>query len=74
LLTARAAILHRSISVNKPFKVILRKEYEVWLLPDNLSPGKTKRASASELAEWASAAWKLIAGRAVEESFKKLCI
>jgi hypothetical protein len=35
--------------------------------------GKIKRASASKLAEWVSAAWK-IAGKTVEQSFKKCCI
>jgi hypothetical protein len=62
------------VSVNKPFKDYLRKEYEAWLLSKNLPltpSGKIKRASASELAEWVSAAWKKIAGKTVEQSFKK---
>jgi hypothetical protein len=65
------------VSVNKPFKDYLRKEYEAWLLSENLPltpSGKIKRASASKLAEWVSATWKTIAGKTVELSFKKCCI
>jgi hypothetical protein len=55
----------------------LRKEFETWLLSENLPltpSGKIKRSSASKLAEWVSAVWKKIAGRTVEPSFKKCCI
>jgi hypothetical protein len=33
-----------------------------------------EEASPSKLAELVSACWKMIAGKALEESFKKLCI
>jgi hypothetical protein len=65
------------VSVNKPFKDYLRKEYEAWLLSENLPltpSGNIKRASASKLAEWVSTAWKKIAGKTGEQSFKKCCI
>jgi hypothetical protein len=65
------------VSVNKPFKDYLRREYEAWLLSENLPltpSGMIKRASASKLAEWVSAAWKKIAGKTVEQSFKKCCV
>jgi hypothetical protein len=47
------------VSVNKPFKYYLRKEYEAWLLPENLPltpSGKFRGAFASNLAKWVSAA------------------
>jgi hypothetical protein len=47
------------------------------LLSENLpltASCKINRASASKLAEWVSAAWKKIAGKSVEQSFKKCCI
>jgi hypothetical protein len=62
------------VSVNKPFKDYLRKEYEAWLLSENLPlvpSGKINRASASKLAKWVLATWKKIAGKTVEQSFKK---
>jgi hypothetical protein len=65
------------VSVNKPFKDHLRKEYKAWLLSENLPltpSGKIKRASASKLAEWVSAAWKKIAGKTVQQSIKECCI
>jgi hypothetical protein len=57
-------------------KYYLRMEYETWLLSENLlltSSGKTGRASASKFAEWVSAAWKKVAGKTVEQPFKKYC-
>lgn len=42
-----------NVSVNKPFKVHLREEYESWLLPENilLTPsGTTKKEQASKFA------------------------
>jgi hypothetical protein len=54
------------VSVNKPFKGHLRKQYEAWLLYENLpltQSGNIRRASASEPAERVSAAWKNIAGK-----------
>jgi hypothetical protein len=55
----------------------LQKESEAWL-PSEILPiipsVKIKRASASELAEWVLAAWKKIAGKILEQSFKKCCI
>jgi hypothetical protein len=65
------------VSVNKTCKNYLGKEYEAWLLSENLPltpSGKIKRASASKLAERVSVAWKKIAGKTVEQQFKKCCI
>jgi hypothetical protein len=47
-----------SLAINQ-LKVYLRMKYEIWLLPENLlltRSGKIKRASASKLAKWVSAA------------------
>lgn len=65
------------VSINKPFKDYLKKEYESWLWMDNhpLTPsGKIKKAPASKLAEWVSNAWNKISNSVVEDSFKKCCI
>jgi hypothetical protein len=43
------------------FSLVLRKEHEARLLPENLplsQTGKIKWASASELVEWVSTSWK----------------
>jgi hypothetical protein len=65
------------VSVNKPFKYYSRKEYEVWLMCENVPPtssGNVKRASASELAGWVSVTGKKIAKKTGEQSSKKCCI
>jgi hypothetical protein len=44
-----------NVSVNKQFKDYLKKEYEAWLLSENLPlslSAKIKRVSDSQLAEW----------------------
>lgn len=59
--------------INKPFKEHLRRENDSRLRADNrlLTPSrKIKKAPASKLAEWISAAWKQIPGSIVQYSFK----
>jgi hypothetical protein len=70
-------LLLLGVSVTKPFKDYLRKEYEAWLLSENLPlipSGNIKKAYDSHLAELVSAAWKKMAGKTVEQSFRKCCI
>lgn len=65
------------VSVNKPFKDYLRQEYEAWLFSENLPltpSGKIRKAPASKVAEWVSAAWHKIPEVIVQRSFKKCCI
>jgi hypothetical protein len=51
------------VSINRPFKRLVRKNYDVWLNKDShiLTPsGKTKRASGSIIFVWISIAWKVV--------------
>jgi hypothetical protein len=60
------------VSVNKPFKHLIRKHYDAWLNKDNhtLTPsGKIKRASASIIVEWISKAWKEVPANVILKSF-----
>ena len=44
---------------------------------DNLpltSPGKLKKASASEIFHWVASAWNKVPGKMIEKSFKKCSI
>ena len=65
------------VSINKPFKGNVQKEYEKWFCEPNreLTPtGKVKRAAPHTVAHWVSAAWKSIEEPMIVNSFKKCCI
>lgn len=65
------------VSVNKPFKNLVRHEYENWLLSGNLpltTTGKIKKAPVSTVAHWVSNAWKKIDAPLIIKSFKKCSI
>lgn len=65
------------VSINKPFKDYVKREYENWLHLEKhpLTPsGKIKKASASKIAEWVSVAWKKVSNETIIHSFKKCCI
>jgi hypothetical protein len=60
------------VSINKPFKHLVHKYYDVWLSKDNhiLTPsGKIKRASASIIVEWISKAWKEVSVNIIPNNF-----
>jgi hypothetical protein len=60
------------VSINKPFKHLVRKHYDAWLNKDNhilTLSGKIKRASASIIVEWISKAWKEVPVNIIENSF-----
>jgi len=65
------------VSVNTPFKGLVRAQYEKWIISDNLpltKSGKIKKAPVSEIAKWVSNAWKEVSLVIVEKSFKKCCV
>jgi hypothetical protein len=73
----RSQLQSLDVSVNIPVNDYLRKDYDVSLTCEHAprTPyGEMKRTSASELAECVSAAWKQIARKTVQQSFKKRCI
>jgi hypothetical protein len=54
------------VSINNPFKHLVRKHCEVWLNKENhvlTSSGKIKKASASIIVEWISKVWKKCASQ-----------
>jgi hypothetical protein len=60
------------MSINKPFKHLVRKHCDAWLNKYNhilTSSGKIKRASASIVAEWISKAWKEVPENIIPKSF-----
>jgi len=53
------------VSINKPFKGYVQEQYKKWFCEPNreLTPtGKMKRAAPHVVANWVSAAWKIIEG------------
>lgn len=62
------------VGVNKPFKDLLRREYNEWLSADNreLTPaGRVKRASLATVCGWVLSAWSAIPRDVVMRSFAK---
>jgi hypothetical protein len=53
------------LSVSKPFKDHLRKEYEAWLPSENLP--LTGSGELRRTLEWVSSAWKKIVRKTVEQ-------
>jgi hypothetical protein len=65
------------VSASKPFKHLVRNDYDAWLDKDNLiltPSGKIKRALASVIVEWISKAWKEVAVTIIPKSFLKCCL
>ena len=65
------------VSINKPLKGYVQKQYEKWLCEPNrelTATGKIKLAAPHIVANWVSAAWKGIEGPMIVKSFNKCCI
>jgi hypothetical protein len=65
------------VSVNKPFKQLVRKHCDTWQNKDSriLTPSeKIKRASASVTVEWISKAQKEVLINIIQKSFLKCCL
>lgn len=65
------------VCVNKPFKDLLREQYEKWLASENLQltpAGKIKKASPFKVAEWVKFAWDSTDKELVRRSFLKCCV
>lgn len=65
------------VCINKPFKDLVRREYEQWLEGNcrQLTPsGRIKRASVCEVARWISNAWEALPSSIVSRAFLKCFI
>lgn len=65
------------VAVNKPFKDRVRKYYSEWLCSEDhalTASGKIKKASAANIVEWISKAWKEVPETVVKKSFLKCCL
>jgi hypothetical protein len=63
------------VSVNKPFKHLVCKDYDAWLNKENhiLTPsGKIKRGLVPVIVEWISKAWKEMPVNIIPKSFFKV--
>lgn len=62
------------VGVNKPFKDLLRREYNEWISSENreLTPsGRVRRASLATVCGWVLSAWAAVPRDAVVRSFAK---
>ena len=65
------------ISVNKPLKALMRKEWRSWMLSagDDLTPaGRVREASIAQVCDWTQRLWKGVEKEVVVKSFKKCSI
>ena len=65
------------ISVNRPFKVALRAQWEKWMTSGEKSftkTGRMRRATFTQVCEWIISAWRKIAVSTIENGFRKACI
>lgn len=65
------------VSINKPFKDHLRKEYNDWMLEGDheLTPsGNIKKPSLPLICNWILAAWDKIKPETIRHGFKKCCL
>ena len=62
------------VSINKPFKDNLRKEWHTWMASggaEETAAGNLRRASFSDVCLWVKHAWEGISTEVIFESFKK---
>ena len=62
------------VSINKPFKDNLRKEWHAWMASGGAgetAAGNLRRASFSDVCLWVKRAWEGISTEVIFESFKK---
>ena len=65
------------VSINKPFKDNLRKEWYEWMCQGGASltaAGNLKRAKLSDVCEWVKCSWDAIPDQIIFNSFKKCAI
>ncbi|KAM3915673.1 pogo transposable element with KRAB domain [Leptodactylus fuscus] len=62
------------VSLNKPFKVFMREEWNKWMAAGNhdLTPtGRMKRPTITQVCEWVKTSWQAVKDETVVSSFKK---
>ncbi|XP_030066606.1 pogo transposable element with KRAB domain [Microcaecilia unicolor] len=62
------------VSINKPFKVLMREEWNKWMAAGNhdLTPtGRMKRPTFTQVCEWVKTSWQSVKDETVVRSFKK---
>ena len=62
------------VSINKPFKVLMREEWNTWMAAGNhdLTPtGRMKRPTITQVCEWVKRSWDSVKKDIVVKSFKK---
>ncbi|CAI5769472.1 pogo transposable element with KRAB domain [Podarcis lilfordi] len=62
------------VSINKPFKVFMREEWNKWMAAGNhdLTPtGRMKRPTITQVCEWVKTSWHLVKEEIVVQSFRK---
>lgn len=65
------------VSINKPFKVYMRKYWTEWIqsdLPTKTKGGNLRKPDITVIAQWVKDAWDLIPAEMIVKSFKKCCI
>ena len=65
------------VSINKPFKDNLRKEWHEWMSKDGAgltAGGNLKRARISDVCGWVKCSWDAISDQIIFNSFKKCAI
>jgi hypothetical protein len=58
-----------AVSINKPFKHLVRKHYDAWPIPS----GKTRRVSASTVVEQITT-WKRVPANIIPKSSSNSCL
>ena len=62
------------VSVNKPFKVLMKQEWVSWMQPagSDLTPtGRIRKASIAQLRDWILRSWSDVKKKVVVKLFKK---
>ncbi|KAG2459032.1 POGK protein, partial [Polypterus senegalus] len=62
------------VSINKPFKVFMREEWNKWMAAGNhdLTPtGRMKRPTITQVCEWVKTSWDSVKDEIIVHSFKK---
>nr|AHN53440.1 DDE superfamily endonuclease [Nuttalliella namaqua] len=62
------------VAINKPFKVLMREEWNTWMAAGNhdLTPtGRMKRPTITQVCEWVKRSWDSVKEDIVVKSFKK---
>lgn len=65
------------VSVNKPFKALMKKEWTSWMQSagnDLTSTGRIKKASIAQVCDWTLRSWSHVKKEVVVKSFKKCSI